>query len=272
MVAYFGSSVFFFLGAVSSIPEVGNALAGIVLLSCPENRIDCVYYGSTSLSILMHEASFSLFILAGLLVSIFLLFSGFVIYPSNVPTTLKWLIYVNPIHWANVSFCKIQFENYRDSCSKYESELPFCRLYPHMTVGKAYLTFFELSEDAESPWLPYVILAAWILLANSLALLGLKTIQFAGVSQSLPSSTASPVISKYREDTESEYNSLQSLSSHARHLRSASYSGRQCYGMTKDTGGVERWIQEFRVELEKSELGIPVKPFSIVFEDLSFTR
>lgn len=28
LVAYFGSSVFFFLSAVSSIPEVGNAFAG----------------------------------------------------------------------------------------------------------------------------------------------------------------------------------------------------------------------------------------------------
>jgi hypothetical protein len=28
LVAYFGSSVFFFLSTISSIPEVGNALAG----------------------------------------------------------------------------------------------------------------------------------------------------------------------------------------------------------------------------------------------------
>ncbi|KAI4374049.1 hypothetical protein MLD38_012093 [Melastoma candidum] len=235
MVAYFGSSAFFFLSTVSSIPEVGNALAG-------------------------------------LLVSIFLLFSGFVIYPSNVPTALKWLVYVNPIHWANVSFCKIQFENYLDPCSKYESELPFCSRYPHMTVGKAYVTFFELSKDTERPWMPYVIISAWILLANSLALLGLKMIQFAGVNQSLPSSTASPIISKYREDTESEYNSFQSLSDHARHLRITPYTGQRSCGMIKDTSGVERWIQEFRVELEKNELGIPVKPLSIVFEDLSFRR
>ncbi|KAJ6359588.1 hypothetical protein OIU77_003734 [Salix suchowensis] len=69
LVAYFGSSVFFFLSTISSIPEVGNALAG-------------------------------------LLVSIFLLLCGFVIYPSNMPTYWKWLVYVNPIHWANVSFCR----------------------------------------------------------------------------------------------------------------------------------------------------------------------
>ncbi|KAJ6380426.1 hypothetical protein OIU76_016984 [Salix suchowensis] len=90
LVAYFGSSVFFFLSTISSIPEVGNALAG-------------------------------------LLVSIFLLLCGFVIYPSNMPTYWKWLVYVNPIHWANVSFCRFQFsEGYSDPSSNYLGQLPFC--------------------------------------------------------------------------------------------------------------------------------------------------
>ncbi|GMY21981.1 Brefeldin A resistance protein [Fagus crenata] len=147
LVAYFGSSVSFFISAISSISEVGNALAG-------------------------------------LLVSVFLLFSSFVIYPSNIPAFWKWLVYSNPIHWANVSFCKIQFnKGYTDPCSKYLGELPFLDQFPSMTVGNAYLVFYELSQDAKIPWLPYVILLGWIGIANLLTVLGLKKIEFMGTSQ-----------------------------------------------------------------------------------------
>ena len=40
----------------------------------------------------------------------------------------------------------------------------------------------------------------------------------------------------------------------------------------KDNGGVEKWIEEFRVDLERQGLGIPVKQVTLLFEDLSFTR
>ncbi|CAI0551897.1 unnamed protein product [Linum tenue] len=164
LVAFFGSSLFFFLSALSSIPEVGNALAG-------------------------------------LLVSTFLLFSGFVIYPSKIPTYWKWLVHVNPIHWANISFCRLQFlEGYTDPCSDYLGHLPYCDQFPRMTVGKAYLKFYELSGDTGRPWLPYTILLGWIAMVNFFALLGLKKIEFRGISQSLPHLRRNArVISKYAE-------------------------------------------------------------------------
>ncbi|KAL4636483.1 hypothetical protein ACB092_03G012100 [Castanea dentata] len=196
LVAYFGSSVFFFISAISSIQEVGNALAG-------------------------------------LLVSVFQLFSGFVIFPSNIPTYWKWLVYLNPIHWANVSFCRLQFnKGYTEPCSK-----------------KAYMVFYELSQDAKIPWLPYVILLGWIGIANLLIVLRLKKIEFMGMSQSLPRLKKTPIIRKYEEDREKEF---QSYNSNSQHLIS------QQEGM-KDNGG-------------RHGLGIPVKQATPLFEDLSFAR
>ncbi|KAJ0078484.1 hypothetical protein Patl1_23940 [Pistacia atlantica] len=232
LVAYFGSSVFFFLSAISSIPEVGNSLAG-------------------------------------LLVSIFLLFSGFVIYPSNVPTYWKWLIYVNPIHWANVLFCKYQFsEGYRDPCSNYRTQLPFCDQFPTMTVGKAYLTFYELSEDAKRTWLPYAILLGWIVLANFLALWGLKNIEFTGTSQSLPYLRKTPKIKDYDDDSESE---LQTQNTNGNSLDEFSrYSTPQNLYSEHDNPNTS--IKEYHIDMEENGIGIPVEPVTLLFENLSFSR
>ncbi|XP_059654383.1 ABC transporter G family member 39-like [Cornus florida] len=240
LVAYFGSSVFFFISAISSIPEVGNALAG-------------------------------------LLVSIFLLFSGFVIYPSNIPTYWKWLTYVNPIHWANVSFCRFQFEGYTEPCSNFLGKLPFCDQYPTMTVGKAYLIFYELSEDGKRRWLPFVIILGWTVAANLLALLALKKIEFTATSQSLPHLKKCPVISNFKEDMESGFESDRSPNGHSNDYSSAStYSRPQsllsAYGKMNHNEGVEKWIEEFRIDFERNQLGIPVEPVTLLFKDLSFTR
>ncbi|KAK2977191.1 hypothetical protein RJ640_008816 [Escallonia rubra] len=239
LVAYFGSSIFFFLSAISSIVEVGNALAG-------------------------------------LLVSIFLLFSGFVIYPSNIPSYWKWLIYVNPIHWANVSFCRFQFNSYTEPCSNYLDQLPFCDQFPKKTVGKAYLSFYELYDDAKRPWLPYAILLGWTLVANLLALMSMKKIEFRGTNQSLPQLKKTPVVSNFTEDAESEFQSVSSHKEHTDDKSASRYTWPEkpvpAHGNLKDNGGVEKWIEEFRVDLERTGLGIPVEPMILLFEDLSFTR
>ncbi|KAG8648329.1 hypothetical protein MANES_09G179900v8 [Manihot esculenta] len=240
LVAYFGSSIFFFLSSISSIPEVGNALAGLV-------------------------------------VSIFLLFSGFVIYPSNIPIYWKWLMYVNPIHWANVSFCWFQFSNsYTDPCSIYISQLPFCDQLPTLTVGQAYLKFYELSEDARRPWLPYVVILGWTLVTNFLALLGLKNIEFSGTSQSLPYLRKTPMISKYREDAENESLSYNNYSENLGNSDTSRFSMPQTswmgYGKMKQNCGIERWVEEFHVDLERNGLDLPLEPATLLFENVSFTR
>ncbi|KAK7843900.1 abc transporter g family member 14 [Quercus suber] len=150
---------------------------------------------------------------------------------------------------------------YTEPCSKYLGELPFCDQFPSMTVGKAYMVFYELSQYAKIPWLPYVILLGWIGIANLLTVLGLKKIEFVGMSQSLPRLKKTPIIRKYEEDREKEF---QSYNSNSQHLISQQ-------GM-KDNGRVEKWIEEFRIDLERHGLGILVKQATLLFEDLSFTR
>ncbi|KAL6324023.1 hypothetical protein AAG906_006294 [Vitis piasezkii] len=239
LVANFGSSVFFFLSAISSIPEIGNALSG-------------------------------------LLISISLLFSGFVIFPSNVPAYWKWLIYVNPIHSANILFCRLQFNNgYTDPCSNYLGQLPFCDQFPTMTVGKAYLNFYELTENSKRPWLPYAILLGWTVIANLLALLGLKKIEFTEMSQSLPHLKRTPVIGNFVEDTDTEFQSFNTYSGQSSDYATSRYSRPKNswsgHGKMNNSSGDEKWIEEFHVDLERKGLGIPVEPVTLLFENLSFT-
>ncbi|PON98277.1 ABC transporter, G [Trema orientale] len=183
LVAYFGSSVFFFLSTISSIPEVGNALAGYTN-TIPTDDNTC---RSTCL---------------------------------NLPT-LQWI--------CNLS---IQYPNILEVA-----------LFPTMTVGNAFLAFYELSGDAKRTWLPYAIPLAWIVITSLLTLLGLKKMQFAETSQSLPHLKNSPAIGRYKEG----------------------------YNKMKDNVG-EKWIHELHDDLERDGLGIPVEPVTLIFEDLSFSR
>ncbi|KAF9594335.1 hypothetical protein IFM89_030464 [Coptis chinensis] len=237
-VAYFGSSIFFFLSAISPIPETANAFAGLI-------------------------------------VSILLLFSGFVIYPSNIPPYWKWLMYVTPIHWANVSFCNLQFsKGYTNPCTNYLGQLPFCDQYPTMTVGEAYLVFNQLSIDSKLTWLPHVVILGWTVIANLLALLGLKKIEFTGTSPSLPQEKKTTVLSNYKKLNGSIFHSCNSyrkqsvgssVSKHTMEQGSLSNDAQM-----EDGSDVNNWSEEFRVNLEKSELAIPVKPVALWFLDLSF--
>ncbi|XP_027158635.1 ABC transporter G family member 40-like [Coffea eugenioides] len=236
LVAYFGSSVFFFLSAVSSIPETGNALAG-------------------------------------LLVSIFILFSGFVIYPSNIPTYWKWLTYINPIRWANISYCRSQFQYYDDPCSNYKGQFPFCDQFPSNTVGKAYLLYYELLNDNFGPWFPYAVLIGWTAVMTILALCGLKTLEFKGLNQSLPHLKRSSVVSNFRKDKARELSSSGSASDQDLYPTMDTRPNILPPGVkVTDDRGVERWIEDIAIDMERRELGIPVEPVSFMFEDLSFTR
>lgn len=145
-----------------------------------------------------------------------------------------------------------------------------------MTVGKAYLTFNELSEDTVKPWLPFVILLGWTSVTMFSALLAMKKIEFTGASSSLPQQKKAPAISKYQEDSESglyslnSYDELSDNSSVLRHRRTGSpmmspieVEDREC--------GIGSWIEEFRIDMERDRLGIPVVPVTLEFLNISFT-
>ncbi|KAF8776612.1 hypothetical protein HU200_003335 [Digitaria exilis] len=244
LVAYFGSSIFFFLSAVASIPEVANALAGLI-------------------------------------VSIFLLFSGFVIYPSDIPQYWRWLMQINPIRWANISFCDEQFSyGYKDSCSNYLNQLTFCKENPEMASGKAYLIYAELFTSLSGKsYVPYMILIGWTLLALLMALMFLNKIKFSQVSQSVPQINERKFSKNYLYDVEVYSSSLDGYMENS--IDSGRYksleppkleSSSTVVISESENDSVGSWTEEFRVEVEPEHLTIPVTPITLTFLDLSFVR
>ncbi|KAL6847372.1 hypothetical protein ACP4OV_023225 [Aristida adscensionis] len=255
LVAYFGSTIFFFLSAVSSIPEVANALAGLV-------------------------------------VSIFLLFSGFVIYPSNIPQYWKWLMHINPIRWANLSFCVQQFsDGYKNPCNKYINQLTFCTGNPEMPSGKAYLIYAELLMSVTGkPWIPYIILIGWTILALLMTLTSLNKIEFSQINQSVPQINErklsffsrpyeSNLSKNYLYDVDSYSNSLDGCmegsmeSGRYKSLDLPKFEPRSTKGMSEEENGIiGSWMEEYRGEIESEQLTIPVTPITLTFLDISFVR
>ncbi|CAL4898614.1 unnamed protein product [Urochloa decumbens] len=244
LVAYFGSSIFFFLSAVASIPEVANALAGLI-------------------------------------VSIFLLFSGFVIYPSDIPQYWRWLMQINPIRWANISFCNQQFSNgYKDSCIKYPNQLTFCKGNPAMTSGKAYLIYAELFTSVSGkPYVPYMILIGWTLLALLMALVFLNKLEFSQISQSVPQINERGFSKNYLYDVEVYSSSLDGYMEDS--IESGRYKSLETPKLASsfrtvisegENGSVGSWREEFRIQVKSEHLTIPVTPITLTFLDLSFVR
>jgi hypothetical protein len=93
------------------------------------------------------------------------------------------------------------------------------------------------------------IILGWTVIVNLLTLLGLKKIEFMGMSQSLPHLKKTSIIRNYKEDKDSEFQLYNSNNEHSDnfgaspHLEKpylSSYNDR-----IKDNGGVEKWIDEF---------------------------
>ncbi|XP_072148351.1 pleiotropic drug resistance protein TUR2-like [Setaria viridis] len=218
---------------------------------------------------------------AGLIVSIFLLFSGFVIYPSNIPQYWRWLMQINPIRWANISFCNQQFSNgYKDSCIKYPNQLTFCKGNPAMTSGEAYLIYAELFTSVSGkPYVPYIILIGWTLLALLMALVFLNKIDFSQISQSVPQINERKFSKNYLYDVEVYSRSLDGYMEDS--TESGRYKSQEPPKLATsstivisegENGSVGSWREEFRVEVESEHLTIPVKPITLTFLDLSFFR
>lgn len=145
-----------------------------------------------------------------------------------------------------------------------------------MAVGRAYLIEDELSEDAKILWLPYAVLLGWIVIANLLSVIGLQKIEFTEISQSLPRLNKSPRLRNYKKDTECEFqstnfNNIQSDNLGASRFFGGQYSNSR-YVRMNGNGNVEKWIEEFRIDLEREGLHIPFKQVTLLFEYLSFTR
>ncbi|KAJ0980557.1 hypothetical protein J5N97_008812 [Dioscorea zingiberensis] len=158
-------------------------------------------------------------------------------------------------------------------------QLPYCNQSPHLTVGKAYLTFSQVTDISGKTWLPYTILVGWTLFAKLLALLAMKKVEFLETSQSLPQRKEKGAISHYLWDYENNFSSTfvsqedhvsEKMMYPSKHVISQAVGSSP--GIAEDYGGAGKWGEEFQVDMEGEVLGIPVLPLVLTFSDLSFTR
>ncbi|KAH9289369.1 hypothetical protein KI387_033486 [Taxus chinensis] len=239
LVAYFGSSLVFLLSAIAPNTEVGNALAGLI-------------------------------------VSIFLLFSGFVIYPSIIPAYWKWLLYINPLYWANTNFCNMQYsQGYRRPCSEFEKEMAYCTAFPAMPVGNAYLKYYQLKEEKQWLRVSYAILLGWIVLTNILALMAIKMIEFNQTTQSLPQKRSCPSWTNADEDVEQISGSSHVTDCSVENISEFSFPG----GLNKaETHVLDQEIDDNSFDTSQVEITvnenaqIPVLPLILSFESINFTK
>lgn len=187
---------------------------------------------------------------------------------------------INPIRWANISFCNQQFLNgYKDSCIKYTNQLTFCKGNPAMSSGKAYLIYAELFTSVSGkPYVPYIVLIGWTLLALLMALIFLNK-KFSQVSQSAPQINKRKFSKNYLYDVEVYSSSLDGYmedsieSGRYKFQESPKLASTSTIVISKgENGSVGSWREEFRVEVESEHLTIPVTPITLTFLDLSFVR
>lgn len=190
-------------------------------------------------------------------------------------------MHINPIRWANMSFCDRQFSyGYKDFCNKYVNQLTFCKQNPEMATGKAYLIYAELLTDVSGkPWVPYIILISWTLLTLLMALIFLNKIEFLQISQSVPQINKSKVSKNYLYDVEVYSSSIGSYMESS--IKSGRYkfmdppklSSSSTIVISEDeNASVRSWREEFRVKIDSEQLTIPVTLMTLSFLDLSFVR
>ncbi|ERN03264.1 ABC transporter G family member 36 isoform X1 [Amborella trichopoda] len=226
LVDFFGSSLIFLISAISSISEMGSALAGLI-------------------------------------VSYFLLFCGFVIYPHNIPRYWKWMYYINPLHHANLAFCYQQFNHgYARPCADFIDELPFCKSSPGQPVGKAYLAFNQIAGSSRS-WLPYVVIFGWIIIIHILTFIALNKIEFKGDNPSLPQLKRTKVPRNYEE------NGANGLCSSSRGESDDSFMSKLVWPASPDLGP---WMPKTCVDMGWAGLALPIIPMVLSFEKLALTR
>lgn len=127
----------------------------------------------------------------------------------------------------------------------------------------------KLSEVAKRPWLSYAILLGWTVLANFLALVGLRNIEFTGASQSLPHLRKTPIIHSSKDYSHSKFQSSCSSGSY----NSEDFSGYSVpQKLYSGYNHMNEGIKEFYIDVEMNGKGIPVEPVTFVFEGLTFSR
>lgn len=149
-----------------------------------------------------------------------------------------------------------------------------------MIAGKAYLIYAELLTNVSGkPWVPYMIIIGWTLLAQLLALMSLNKIEFPQMSQSVPEINERKLSNNHLYDVESYASSFDDYmegsieSGRYKSLELPKLASSSTKVMPEDENeSVESWMEECRVEIESGHLTIPVTPITLTFLDLSFIR
>ncbi|EFJ30268.1 ATP-binding cassette transporter [Selaginella moellendorffii] len=137
VIGYMGSSFVFLVGGFAPLLENAAALAGLFILVC-------------------------------------LLFSGVILLPSVTPAYWKWMLYIVPTRWGNIIYSSTQMKTRYDQPCTSHLNFQFCLVNPRLTLGRAFIKFYDLEASGGRLVLAYAAIVIFILALNFLAYLAYK--------------------------------------------------------------------------------------------------
>ncbi|XP_002969153.2 ABC transporter G family member 43 isoform X2 [Selaginella moellendorffii] len=124
--------------------------------------------------------------MGGSFVALNLLFSGSTIIPSVISWYWRWVLYITPTRWGNVIFTSTQTDNrYELPCTLYRT-YPFCLLHPTLSLGQAFLKYYELEAGGKRLVLAFGVIVAYILVLIYLAYLAYSKVRIQETASAIP--------------------------------------------------------------------------------------
>lgn len=133
-------------------------------------------------------------LVVGLLVTMFILFAGFLLPRLEVPKYWLWMYYMDPIQWGITALLINQFnsDSYSQLCGDVtdRTNIPQCIGRDDQTIGHAFLARGQFYTSNSWIAVAILVLCGWLVLWNFLTYLALSRIQYKKILRSGKSTKA----------------------------------------------------------------------------------
>lgn len=183
-----------------SAPDMDKA--GLVVGMCNDQIYifakSCFWHLATPITLTAERLSLlqltNLQISPGLLVTMFILFAGFLLPRLEVPKYWLWMYYMDPIQWGITALLINQFnsDSYSQLCGDVtdRTNIPQCIGRDNQTIGHAFLARGQFYTSNSWIAVAILVLCGWLVLWNFLTYLALSRIQYKKILRSGKSTKA----------------------------------------------------------------------------------